>query len=95
MGTALAKTSVAVEFAAMLTGAQIRAARALLKWSGRDLARRCGVSYPAIQRAEATDEMPNMQTKNLMAIKHALEGGGVLFLDPGHTPDGGPGVRLR
>lgn len=78
----------------MLTGAQIRAARALLKWSGRDLAERSGVSYPALQRAEAVDDMPNMQTKNLAAIKSALEAGGVVFLDGPYSGSGGPGVRL-
>ncbi len=65
----------------MLTGGQIRAARALLKWSANDLAARCSVSYAAIQRAEAVDGMPNMQTRNLAAIKSALESGGVVFLD--------------
>lgn len=79
----------------MLTGSQIRAARALLKWSGRELSERCGVSYPALQRAEATDEMPNMQTRNLAAIKAALESGGVIFIDGPYSGDGGPGVRLR
>jgi transcriptional regulator with XRE-family HTH domain len=85
-----------MDFAAMLiTGAQIRAARALLKWSGRDLAEHSGVSYPALQRAEAVDDMPNMQTKNLAAIKSALEAAGVVFLDAGDTRDGGPGVRMK
>ncbi|TGU44832.1 XRE family transcriptional regulator [Mesorhizobium sp. M2D.F.Ca.ET.145.01.1.1] len=79
----------------MLTGSQIRAARALLKWSGQDLADRCGVSYPAIQRAERVDDMPNMQAKNLLAIKLALEAGGCQFLDGPYTGAGGPGVRLR
>lgn len=79
----------------MLTGSQIRGARALLKWSGKDLAERSGVSYPALQRAEAVDDMPNMQTKNLAAIKTALESGGVQFIDGPYSGDGGPGVRLR
>lgn len=92
---ALAKTPPAVAFASVLTGSQIRAARALLKWSGRELAERCGVSYPALQRAEATDDIPNMQVRNLLAIKQALEAGGVVFLEPGQTRDGGAGVRLR
>lgn len=95
MKNALARTASSVDFAPMLTGAQIRAARALLKWSGRDLADRCGVSYPALQRAEAVDEMPNMQTRNLAAIKSALEAGGVVFLDGPYSGNGGPGVRLR
>lgn len=92
---ALAKSAPAMEFAPMLTGSQIRAARALLKWSGHDLADRSGVSYPAIQRAERVDDMPNMQAKNLLAIKSALESGGVVFMDGPYTGAGGPGVRLR
>lgn len=91
----LAKSVAPVDFAPMLTGAQIRAARALLKWSGKELSDRSGVSYPALQRAEAVDDMPNMQTKNLAAIKSALEAGGIIFLDGPYSGDGGPGVRLR
>ncbi|MDI6026723.1 helix-turn-helix transcriptional regulator [Corticibacterium sp. UT-5YL-CI-8] len=91
----LAMMHLPVDFAPMLTGSQIRAARALLKWSGRDLAERSGVSYPALQRAEAVDDMPNMQTRNLAAIKTALESGGALFIDGPYSGDGGPGVRLR
>lgn len=95
MNFVLAKRETAVNFPAVLTGSQIRAARALLKWSGQDLAARCGVSYPAIQRAERVDDMPNMQTKNLAAIRTALEAGGCQFLDGPYSGDGGPGVRLR
>lgn len=93
--SALAHKGPSVELAPMLTGEQIRAARALLKWSGKELSERCGVSYPAIQRAESVDGMPNMQTKNLAAIKAALEAGGCVFIDGPYTGNGGPGVRLR
>jgi transcriptional regulator with XRE-family HTH domain len=95
MKNALAQRPFPVEIAAVLTGSQIRAARALLKWSGHDLAERSGVSYPAIQRAERFDDMPNMQAKNLLAIKSALESGGCQFMDGPYSGDGGPGVRLR
>lgn len=91
----LAQARPAVELAPVLTGSQIRAARALLKWSGQTLSEKSGVSYPALQRAERTDEMPNMQVRNLAAIKAALETGGVVFLDGPYSGDGGPGVRLR
>lgn len=67
----------------MLTGAQIRAARALLKWSGYDLSAKCGVSYPAIQRAEQQNGIPNMQTRNLAAVRAALEEGGIVFIEGG------------
>ena len=38
----------------MITGAQIRAARALLDWSARDLSRASRVSPATIQRLERT-----------------------------------------
>jgi hypothetical protein len=81
----------------VLTGSQIRAARGLIRWSSRELAAAAGISYAALQRAEAVDGMPNMQTKNLAAIKRTLEKAGIVFLDgpiPGLAGTG-PGVRLR
>lgn len=91
----LALAAAPVELAPMLTGAQIRAARALLKWSGQTLADKSGVSYPALQRAEATEGLPNMQVRNLAAIKGVLEAAGVEFMDGPYSGSGGPGVRLR
>jgi hypothetical protein len=79
----------------MLTGAQIRAGRALLGWTAATLAKQSGVSYPTVQRAETADGVPRMKAPNLFAIERALEEGGVVFLDPGENREGGPGVRLR
>jgi transcriptional regulator with XRE-family HTH domain len=76
----------------MITGGQIRAARALLRWGRDDLARRSGVSETAIWRAENVDTVPTMRADNLYKIERALEDGGVIFLD---GDDVGPGVRLR
>ena len=95
MGASLATTSRIAEVRAVLTGSQMRAARALLNWSAADLAERCGVSYNTIQRAERSDEMPNMQSRNLLAIKTALEQAGVEFIDGSYSGAGGPGARLR
>lgn len=78
-----------------LTGLQIRAARAILRLSAADLAKRCGLSYAAVQRAEAVDDMPNMQSRNLAAIKATLEESGVVFLEAGETKNGGRGVRMK
>ena len=78
-----------------LTGCQIRAGRALLKWSGHDLSNQCGVSYAAIQRAEKVDGLPNMRSHNLAAIKLAMENGGVEFIDGPYGGAGGPGARLK
>ena len=77
----------------MLTSDQIRAARALVRWSARELAERAGVSLPTIQRIEAAEGLPSTSVKTLDAVRRALEEAGVEF-----TPDtgaDGPGVRLK
>jgi transcriptional regulator with XRE-family HTH domain len=79
----------------MLSGRQIRAARALLGWSAADLAAQSGISQSAIQRAEAVDEVPSMRAPNLLALQRALEAGGVIFLAAGDSREGGDGLRLR
>jgi transcriptional regulator with XRE-family HTH domain len=71
-----------------ITGAQIRAARAFLNWTARDLAKRCGVSHSAISRAERVDGIPPMQSRNLDAIRIAFEQHGVEFID-------NTGLRVR
>jgi transcriptional regulator with XRE-family HTH domain len=71
-----------------ITSAQIRAARALLNWSARELSERSGVSQSSIHRAERAKARPSMHEKSLAAIKAALEQYGVEFLD-------NSGVRLR
>lgn len=81
---------------AMLTGTQIRAARALLGWSAQDLADRAGISHPTIQRAESHEGVPNTTAPRLFAIQDALQQAGVIFIGAGEpSANGGPGVRLR
>ena len=80
---------------AVLTGLQIRAARALLRWSHDRLSLAAGVGIATIQRAEAEDGVPKVQARTLNAIQSALERAGVVFLDPGRNEDGGIGIRLR
>lgn len=79
----------------MITGRQIRMARAALGWSGHDLADKTGLGYGAIQRAESTEGMPDMRTRNLLAIKTVFEKAGIIFIDGDYSGRGGPGVRLR
>jgi transcriptional regulator with XRE-family HTH domain len=74
-----------------LTSAQIRAARALLRWSAEDLARESTLGVTTIRRAELAENKTSMTTANDLAVRRALEGAGVEFIDNG----GGPGVRLR
>jgi ribosome-binding protein aMBF1 (putative translation factor) len=76
----------------MITGRQIRMARAALGWTVAELAERSGVSTSAIQRAEAVVGMPTMKSTNLFKLQRTLELGGVRFTD---ANGGGPGVRMR
>lgn len=82
-------------FTRMISGPQIRAARALLGWTVHDLATRSRLSYATVQRAESSPGIPSTQATNLFAIQQALEQGGVVFLDPGENRAGGAGVRFR
>ena len=72
----------------MLTGFQIRAARAGLNITAKELADRAGVSLPTIQRFESVDGIPPSRSSTLLDVKSALEAAGIDFL-PGN------GVRLR
>lgn len=77
----------------MISSSQVRAAKALLRWSGEDLASKSGVSLSTIRRVEASECVPESQNvKTLMLIKKALEDGGVEFIG---SPEDRPGVRLR
>jgi DNA-binding Xre family transcriptional regulator len=79
----------------MLMGRQIRAARALLGWSAAELARRAGVSWTTLQRAEAATGIPLARAHTLDAIQKALEEGGIEIIDDGaRSNGGGPGVML-
>jgi hypothetical protein len=71
---------------------QIRAARALLRWTAETLSERCQVSLTTIKRSEGADGPVKMTAANTNAIRTALEAGGVEFIEPN---GGGPGVRLR
>lgn len=75
-----------------LTSAQIRAARALLKWSAADLAERSSIGVATIRRAEMSDFQTSMTTANDLAVRRTLENAGVQFIDEN---GGGAGVRLR
>ena len=75
-----------------LTASQIRAARALLRWSAEDLAQRSTVGVATIRRAEVSEDKTSLTIPNNSAIRTSLEIAGVEFIDEN---GGGPGVRLR
>jgi hypothetical protein len=75
-----------------LTSSQIRAGRALLRWSADDLARESALGVNTIRRAELAEEKTSMTMANDLAVRRALEAAGVEFIDGN---GGGPGVRLK
>lgn len=79
----------------MITAAQCRAARALLKWKQEELARRADVGVSTIRTYEVEKTTPHRST--LKAIQAAFEAAGIEFLYEGGPPPlgGGQGVRFR
>jgi hypothetical protein len=75
-----------------LTSIQIRAARAVLRWSAEDLSRKSSVSLRTIRRAELAERLTSLTAANDLAVRRVFEAAGVEFIDEN---GGGPGVRLR
>ena len=76
----------------MITSDQIRAARALLRWSGKDLAEKTGLGFSTLMRLEVLDGVPGAQAKTLETIQKALEEAGIEFIG---SPEEGAGVRWK
>lgn len=72
-----------------LTAGQIRAARAFMGWSARELAERTKLGLSTVQRVEAGD---SITPANLDAIYKTLNDAGVEFIAEN---GGGAGVRLK
>ena len=75
----------------MITGMQIRSARAALRWSVQRLAESAGVGTQTIKRFEVVEGIPHSRTQTLLDIKAALESAGIEFIG---TPEDRPGIRL-
>jgi hypothetical protein len=75
-----------------ISSAELRAARALLRWSALDLAKASRVGVATIRRVEVMDGDIPVTSANEAALRKALETAGVEFIDEN---GGGPGVRLR
>ena len=74
----------------MISSAQIRAARGLLKWTQATLAAKAGVSIVTLNMIEGETVKPRERT--LGAIQRVLESGGVEFIG---DEDVGLGVRFH
>ncbi len=80
----------------MITGAQMRAARALLGIDQRQLAALAGLSLPTIQRMEASEGVVRGNVDSLMKLVDALAASGIELIGEGAaSPSGGRGVRLK
>ena len=90
-----------------LTGAQIRMARAFLRWTIADLAKRAGIGEATVKVLEAVDVVPiaaggiaqtlagreALRAESLRRVRKALTKAGVTFLpDDGKA---GAGIRGR
>ncbi|WP_045213400.1 helix-turn-helix domain-containing protein [Desulfonatronovibrio magnus] len=62
----------------MIAPSQIRAARALLRWSQKDLSEKSGVSLRAVNKFESEECDPRLSTVN--AMQHALQNEGIIFV---------------
>ena len=74
-----------------LTGAQVRAARGLLRWSVRELSEQSRVSVATINRIETSDGVPSARSPNLVALHAALSRAGARIL---MTADREPAIAL-
>ena len=80
----------------MLTGAQLRAARALLGIDQKTLADWAGISLPTIRRMEASPGTVRGVVDSLTKIVEALDRAGLELIGEGAQSNGsGRGVRLK
>ena len=77
---------------ALIASAQIRAARALLRWSSHDLAAASGIGIATIKRMEVMDGVPAGNVRTLVALQSALEAEGIEFIE---NTSGSIGVMLH
>ncbi|ATX79669.1 helix-turn-helix protein [Mariprofundus aestuarium] len=75
-----------------VSSSQIRAARALLGWSGKDLAEFCSVGLATIRRYEQENGLKKANPSVLKAIINLFESHGIEFLG---DPLVNPGVILH
>lgn len=77
-----------------VTGEQFRAGRILVGWTAAELGEKAGVSYPTVQRIDATRGAVSGRHSTIEALRKALEGAGVEFLEEGDAASG-PGVAMK
>ena len=76
--------------AAVISGAQVRAARAMVGWTALALAKKAVVPIFTLEWIEGDGKITSSDRKALAAIQETLEDGGIEFLS-----GNAPGVRLH
>ena len=79
----------------MMTGAQMRSARALLDIDQRKLADLSGLSLPTIQRMESSRGVVRGNVDSLMKLVAALDAASIELIAEGATSAGGAQLRRR
>jgi hypothetical protein len=74
-----------------ITGAQIRAARAVLRWSAETLSKRAKVGIQTVKRLEAVDSISPSRSSTLQQVQATLEAAGIEFTG---MPADRPGIRI-
>jgi transcriptional regulator with XRE-family HTH domain len=75
----------------LVSGPQLKAARALASIEQEQLAATAGVGVNTISKLEQQREFDGARVGTIRALQRALEKAGIVFIDDG----GEPGVRLR
>ena len=75
-----------------ISSTQMRAARAMLRWSALDLARASKVGVATIRRVEVIEGEIPVTVANEAAIRQAFESAGIEFIEENGT---GEGLRFR
>lgn len=76
----------------IVTGEQLRGARAMARIEQAELAQKAGVSVDTIKRLERTVGQISANVNTMASVVRTLEAAGVEFIPEN---GGGPGVRLR
>jgi len=80
----------------MMTGRQLKAARALLGVDQGELARLSDVSLATIRRMESRPEIVRANVDTLMKVVNALNRAGLVLIDADSVSnEGGRGIRLK
>lgn len=75
----------------MLVSDQVRAARALLGWSARELAQKAGVHLSTVQRIERSEGPVQGNVRSIARVETTLTSAGIEFVND----DGRVGVMRR